>query len=114
MNDKALFHLEPSAYYVFIYIYLSAFIKCQLCVWHLLDTENLAMSLQMQTGAQASGSLHAAGRGDQIIPRIIIAYGEPRGAPASLVLEGEERLWPLLGKESLIPGFTVKPSSFSR
>lgn len=52
--------------------------------------------------------------GDQIIPRIIIAYGEPRGAPARLALEGEERLWPLLGKESLIPGFTVKPSSFSR
>lgn len=62
MNDKAPFHLKPSAYHVFIYIYLSAFIKCLLCAWHLLDTENLTMSLQMQTGAQASGSLHAAGR----------------------------------------------------
>lgn len=75
----------------------------------MLDTENLAMSLQMQTWAQPSGTLHSGGRGDQIITRIIIACGKPRGAPASLVLEGEERQRPLLGEESLILGFTVKP-----
>ena len=43
LNEKVLFELEPSACHMFIY---SAFIKCLLYAWHLLDTENLAISLQ--------------------------------------------------------------------